>query len=127
MKVMYERVAGIDVHKDMIKVAVRSPGEKPWTRKTEILEYRTFYGVLQQTAADLRRRGVTHVVMEASGVYTEPVPLEYSIEWLTCAIASRLDVGLVSLPGASQDRLPAHVPGARPGRPGLPQRPGEGR
>ena len=73
MKVMYERVAGIDVHKDMIKVAVRSPGEKPWTRKTEILEYRTFYGVLQQTAADLRRRGVTHVVMEASGVYTEPV------------------------------------------------------
>ena len=68
MKVMYERVAGIDVHKDMIKVAVRSPGEKPWTRKTEILEYRTFYGVLQQTAADLRRRGVTHVVMEASGV-----------------------------------------------------------
>src|SRR6266567_860155 len=73
MKVLHERVAGIDVHKDMIKVAIRSPGEKPWTRKTEILEYRTFYGVLQQMAADLRKRGVTHVVMEASGVYTEPV------------------------------------------------------
>ena len=57
----------------MFKVAIRSPGEKPWTRKTEILEYRTFYGVLQQMAADLRKRGVTHVVMEASGVYTEPV------------------------------------------------------
>jgi transposase len=73
MKVLYERVAGIDVHKDMIKVAIRSPGEKPWTRKTEILEYRTFYGVLQHMAIELRRRGVTHVVMEASGVYTEPV------------------------------------------------------
>ena len=73
MKVMYEHVAGIDVHKDMIKVAIRSPGEKPWTRKTEILEYRTFYGVLQQMARELRKRGVTHVVMEASGVYTEPV------------------------------------------------------
>jgi transposase len=73
MKVLYERVAGIDVHKDMIKVAIRSPGEKPWTRKTEILEYRTFYGVLQQMARELRKRGVTHVVMEASGVYTEPV------------------------------------------------------
>ena len=73
MKVLYERVAGIDVHKDMIKVAIRSPGEKPWTRKTEILEYRTFYGVLQAMACELRRRGVTHVVMEASGVYTEPV------------------------------------------------------
>jgi len=73
MKVLHERVAGIDVHKDMIKVAIRSPGEKPWTRKTEILEYRTFYGVLQQMARDLRKRGVTRVVMEASGVYTEPV------------------------------------------------------
>src|SRR5690348_13352130 len=73
MKVLHERVAGIDVHKDMIKVAIRSPGEKPWTRKTEILEYRTFYGVLQAMARELRRRGVTHVVMEASGVYTEPV------------------------------------------------------
>ncbi len=73
MKVLYERVAGIDVHKDMVKVAIRSPGEKPWTRKTEILEFRTFYGVLQAMARELRRRGVTHVVMEASGVYTEPV------------------------------------------------------
>ena len=73
MKVLYERVAGIDVHKDMIKVAIRSPGDKPWTRKTGILEYRTFYGVLQEMAIELVRRGVTHVVMEASGVYTEPV------------------------------------------------------
>lgn len=73
MRVLYEHVAGIDVHKDMIKVAIRSPGEKPWTRKTEILEFRTFYGVLQEMARLLRRRGVTHVVMEASGVYTDPV------------------------------------------------------
>ena len=73
MRVVHEYVAGIDVHKDMIKVAIRSPGEKPWTRKTEILEFRTFYGVLQAMARELRRRGVTHVVMEASGVYTEPV------------------------------------------------------
>ena len=58
MKVLYERVAGIDVHKEMVKVAIRSPGEKPWTRKTEILEYRTFYGVLQAMARDLRARGV---------------------------------------------------------------------
>ncbi len=57
MKVLYERVAGIDVHKDMVKVAIRSPGEKPWTRKTEILEFRTFYGVLQEMARELRRRG----------------------------------------------------------------------
>ena len=35
-------------------------------------------------------------------------------------------MGLVSLPSAAQDRLLAHVPGARPGRPGVPRRPGEG-
>jgi transposase len=73
MKVMYERVAGVDVHKDMIKVGIRAPGHRAWTRTSEVLEYRTFYGVLQTMAADLRKRGVTHVVMEASGVYTEPV------------------------------------------------------
>ena len=73
MKVLYERVAGTGVHKDMIKVAIRSPGEKPWTRATEVLEFRTFYGVLQEVGRLLRRRGVTHVVMEASGIYTDPV------------------------------------------------------
>jgi transposase len=73
MRVMYERVAGIDVHKDMIKVGVRTPGHRAWTRNSEVLEYKTFFGVLQTMAADLRKRGVTHVVMEASGVYTEPV------------------------------------------------------
>src|SRR5262249_2257067 len=73
MRVMYERVAGIDVHKDMIKVGIRTPGHRAWTRVSEVLEYRAFYGVLLAMAADLRRRGVTHVVMEASGVYPEPV------------------------------------------------------
>jgi transposase len=73
VKVLHERVAGIDVHKKMIKVAIRSPGDKPWTRKTEILTFRTFYGVLRAMARELRRRGVTHVAMEASGVYTDPV------------------------------------------------------
>jgi hypothetical protein len=37
------------------------------------MEFRTFYGVLQAMARELRRRGVTHVVMEASGACTEPV------------------------------------------------------
>ena len=73
MRVLYDRVAAIGVHKDMIKVAVRVPGKKRGTRTTGVLEYRTFYGVLQAMARELRGRGVTHVVMEASGVYTEPV------------------------------------------------------
>ena len=70
---MHERVAGIDVHKDMIKVALRSPGEKRRARKTGVLTFRTFRGVLREVARELRRRGVTHAAMEASGVCTEPV------------------------------------------------------
>jgi hypothetical protein len=46
----------------------------------------------------------------ASNAAVKLVPLEYSIEWLTCAIASRLDVLMVGLPGAAQDRLLAYVP-----------------
>jgi len=70
---MHDRVAAIDVHKDMVKVAVRVPGAKRGSRKTDVLEFRTFYGVLEEMGRELRRRGVTNVVMEASGVYTEPV------------------------------------------------------
>jgi transposase len=73
VKVMHDRVAAIDVHKDMVKVAVRVPGERRGKRKTDVLEFRAFYGVLQEMGRELRRRGVTHVVMEASGVYTDPV------------------------------------------------------
>jgi hypothetical protein len=73
MKVLHERVAGTGVHKDMIKVAVRSPGQKAWTRKTDVLTYGTFYGVLREMGRELLRREVTHVVMEASGTCTDPV------------------------------------------------------
>jgi transposase len=73
VKVMHDRVAAIDVHKDMVKVAVRVPGERRGKRRTDVPEFRTFYGVLQAMGRELRRRGVTHVVMEASGPYTEPV------------------------------------------------------
>jgi hypothetical protein len=51
VRVLYEHVAGIDVHKDMIKVAIRYPGQKPWTRTTEILEFRTFTGCCRRWPA----------------------------------------------------------------------------
>jgi hypothetical protein len=55
----------------------------------------------------------------------DPVPFEYSIGCVTCTVASMMDAVMVGLPGAAQDRLPAHVPGTRPGRPGVPRLPGE--
>jgi hypothetical protein len=57
MKVLYERVAGIDGHKEMVKVAIRFPGEKPWTRTSEILEFRTLYGCCRPWAASCAAAG----------------------------------------------------------------------
>jgi hypothetical protein len=57
MRVQYERVAGIDVHKDMIKVGIRGLGHRAWTRTNEVLEYRTFYGVLLTMACTGRNLG----------------------------------------------------------------------
>jgi transposase len=70
--VLYEHVAGIGVHKDMIKVAIRF-GVSRGPARPRSWSSRTFYGVLQAMARELRRRGVTHVVTEASGVYADPV------------------------------------------------------
>jgi hypothetical protein len=49
------------------------------------------------------------------------VALEYSIEWLTCAIASRLGGVMVGCAGAAQDRLLAGAPGTRLGCPDVPR------
>jgi hypothetical protein len=61
-----------------------------------------------------------------TGQPPELVALEYSIGCVTCTVADMMDAVMVGLPGAAQDRLPADVPGTRPGCPGVPRRPGEG-
>lgn len=73
MQVLYERCAGIDVHKDQVTVAVRAPGQGPGGRGTTVRKFPAFYGVLRQMAGWLGSLGVTHVAMEATGVYTMPV------------------------------------------------------
>ena len=73
VQVLYQRCAGIDVHKDQVTVAVRLPGPGPGGRDTMVRKFPAFYGVLQQMARWLASLGVTHVAMEATGVYTMPV------------------------------------------------------
>ena len=43
--------------KKMAKVAIRSPGARPWTRKTEVLTFGTFYGVLRRWGASCAAAG----------------------------------------------------------------------
>jgi transposase len=73
MQVLYERCAAVDVGKDVIAVAVRVPGDGPDGRQTVRRTLKTFYGVLREAARWLDSLGVTHVAMEATGIYSMPV------------------------------------------------------
>jgi transposase len=74
MQVLYERCAAVDVGKDVIAVAARLPGEgRRDGRQTIRRTFRTFYGVLGEAARWLSSAGVTHVAMEATGIYSMPV------------------------------------------------------
>src|SRR5262249_54246945 len=71
MEVLHSRCCGLDVHKKSISacVMIREHG------RLEKLERRfgTFTGELEDMAAWLAEHKVTHVVMEATGVYWKPV------------------------------------------------------
>jgi transposase len=73
MRVLYERCAAVDAGKDVIAVAARWPGDAPDGRQTVKRTFKTFYGVLREAARWLSSLGVTHVAMEATGIYSMPV------------------------------------------------------
>jgi transposase len=73
MQVLYERCAAVDVGKDVIAVAVRVPGDGPDGRAMVKRTFKAFYGVLAEAARWLTGLGVTHVAMEATGIYSMPV------------------------------------------------------
>ena len=73
MQILYERCAAVDVGKDVIAVAARLPGDGPDGRQTVKRTFKTFYGVLREAARWLSSLGVTHVAMEATGIYSMPV------------------------------------------------------
>jgi transposase len=73
MDIVHPRVAGIDVHKKIIWVAVRLPGERPGQRTVTVRRFATFWRQLQKMAAWLAGQGVTEVAMESTGVYWWPV------------------------------------------------------
>ena len=73
MEIIYSRIAGIDVGKREVAVAVRTPGDIPGQRRQLVRKYKTFYQMLREMVAWLVEQGVTHVAMEATGVYWKPV------------------------------------------------------
>ncbi len=68
MDVIVERPAALDVHKEQVTVCVRFPAPDGG-RAEEVREFRTTVGGLLVLHDWLKAHGVTHVVMEATGVY----------------------------------------------------------
>jgi transposase len=62
----------VDVGKDVIAVAVRVPGDGPDGRVTRKRTFKTFYGVLREAARWPDSLEVTHLAMEATGIYSMP-------------------------------------------------------
>jgi len=81
---IHDRVAGLDVHRDVVVACARVPGARGGT-VTEKERFQTTTGALARLAGWLADRYVTLVAMEATGVYWKPVyyALEDSFEvWL---------------------------------------------
>src|SRR6185437_765774 len=71
MDVLYERVAGLDVHKDTVVACVRIVAEGKTRR--ECRTFATTTDGLKELRAWLEQGRCTHVAMEATGVYWMPV------------------------------------------------------
>jgi transposase len=71
MQVLYPRCASLDVHKDTVVACVRLAVEGRAT--TEVRTFATMTAGLCALAEWLVECGVTHVAMEATGIYWKPV------------------------------------------------------
>ncbi len=71
MDVFHERCAGIDVHKEVLYICVLI-GQGHSFHKIK-LKFGTFPHQLVQMRQELVELGVTHVLMESTGVYWMPI------------------------------------------------------
>lgn len=71
MEVLYRRCAGLDVHKDSVVACVRLASDGEIVR--HVATFATTTSALLDLGEWLASHGVTHVAMEATGVYWKPV------------------------------------------------------
>jgi transposase len=72
MEIVYERCAGLDVHKKNVKACFSGPG-KGGHRTKETRTYLTMTQILLEMRDWLKEQGCTHIAMEATGVYWKPI------------------------------------------------------
>ncbi len=71
METIFDRVAGLDVHKARVTACVRVPAAGG-AREQQVAEFATTVRGLVALRDWLEAHRVTHVAMEATGVYWQP-------------------------------------------------------
>jgi len=94
-EVIYERCAGIDVHKRMIIVCLRIG------RKTQIREFGTLTHELREMTAWLKENGCQMAAMESTGSYWKPLYNIFEIEELPAMVVNAQH--MKSVPGRKTD------------------------
>jgi transposase len=110
MEVLFDRVAGLDVHRDALTACTRVPRPSGRGRLSQVAEFPTTTAGLGQLHACLVEAGVSHVAMEATGIYWRPVfwALETDFELLLVNAAH-----VKNVPGRKTDVR--HLAGAAAG------------
>jgi transposase len=87
MEVVHERCCGLDVHKRTVVACVLSPGPGGSVTR-EVETFSTMLGELERLAGWLGEQGVTHVALEATGVYWKAVynVLEGADRWTVLVV-----------------------------------------
>jgi transposase len=87
MEVVHERVCGLDVHKRTVVACVLKPGAGGSVEPHEET-FSTMLGEVERLAGWLAEQGVTHVAMEATGVYWKAIynVLEGADRWTVLVV-----------------------------------------
>jgi len=94
-EVIYERCAGIDVHKKMITVCLRIG------RKTEVREYGTITSELREMVVWLKESGCEMAAMESTGSYWKPLYNVFELEGIPALVVNACHMKAV--PGRKTD------------------------
>ena len=71
MEVLHPHCAGLEIHKDSVVACVRQMAESKVT--AEVWAFKTSTQELMDLSDWLSAEGVTHIGMEATGVYWRPI------------------------------------------------------
>lgn len=99
MEILYERCAGLDVHKKNVKACLKIPGSDGRPSK-EVRTYATKTHTILEMRDWLKEQGCTHIALESTGVYWKPI---YNLLEEDCEILVVNAHHLKTVPGRKTD------------------------